>query len=544
MRIERNNLLAGCLFLIGLVAYAPPAAPQSLVVNSDPWQQRQEAGVAIPFRVVNGEIRLTLQEAIQFALQNNLDLSVSKISKEQSRLDYAAADTLYDYGLISSVSGAQNSVPTIDGLPVGLVSRSNNQNFRFGISRLLPTGGSLSLDFSNSRATTNYPLATVNPTYNANLGLTFSQPLLAGRGRKTTEAGLEVARLNTAISDESFELSVINTVTQAIDAYWSLVGAVEQLKVARQGLEQGKQLYEQSRLKVEGGLIPPLELVQSEFGVATRKEAVIVAQANVDNQADALRQLFSVRSRSYWNMPINPETRPELPADIAGMPKDLDRMVDLALKNRPEMRQQQLAQDILELNAYVSDQAIKPQLDLVVGYDLSGVGGTVIERDPVDGNVLSRTGGAEGALRQIINRDFYGWSVGLNFSYTLGNDAARARRDRSRLAVEQGQLQTEGLEVRILGEVHRAFRSLETARQALKSAQLSTSLAERNLEAEQLRFENGRSTSFRLVDIQTDLNNARSREVTAVTTYWQASAEVHRATGRLLEEMGIEIVDD
>ena len=45
----------------------------------------------------------------------------------------------------------------------------------------------------------------MDPTYNANLGLTFSQPLLAGRGRKTTEAGLEVAVFRND-KDEVFAL--------------------------------------------------------------------------------------------------------------------------------------------------------------------------------------------------------------------------------------------------------------------------------------------------------------------------------------------------
>jgi outer membrane protein TolC len=80
-----------------------------------------------------------------------------------------------------------------------------------------------------------------------------------------------------------------------------------------------------------------------------------------------------------------------------------------------------------------------------------------------------------------------------------------------------------------------------TAAQQIESARASVRLQERNLDAEQKRYENGMSTSFRITEIQEDLTQARSRQVSAVTAYRRALASYYRAIGSLLEENGVEL---
>ena len=83
---------------------------------------------------------------------------------------------------------------------------------------------------------------------------------------------------------------------------------------------------------------------------------------------------------------------------------------------------------------------------------------------------------------------------------------------------------------------------MDTASQALESARVSRRLAEKNLDAEQKRYQNGMSTSFQVLEVQEDLTAAKSREVAAITGYRKALVQYYRAIGRLTEESGIEIV--
>jgi outer membrane protein TolC len=91
--------------------------------------------------------------------------------------------------------------------------------------------------------------------------------------------------------------------------------------------------------------------------------------------------------------------------------------------------------------------------------------------------------------------------------------------------------------------VRTAVRGVRTALQQIESTGASRGLAERNLEAERKRYENGLSTSFQVLEIQEDLTTARSREVAAIAGYRRALAEYWRATGRLLEAEGVEFED-
>jgi outer membrane protein TolC len=126
---------------------------------------------------------------------------------------------------------------------------------------------------------------------------------------------------------------------------------------------------------------------------------------------------------------------------------------------------------------------------------------------------------------------------------SVQNREARANRTIAELAVAEERTNLDDLRLTVLTEVRRAARAVTAAAEAIDLAKKTTDLAERNLDAEQKRYENGLSTSFQVLEIQDDLTQARSREVSAIAAYRRALVLFHRATGRLLQEKGIEIED-
>ena len=194
--------------------------------------------------------------------------------------------------------------------------------------------------------------------------------------------------------------------------------------------------------------------------------------------------------------------------------------------------------------AYLRNQTL-PDIDLAIRYNYSGLGGDLLERDPITNEPTGRIvpGGFGDAFEQLTGIDFDTWSATLTFGYPLQNRAARARRTSAELAVEREEARLEDLKAGIVTEVRTAARAVETAAKQIEAARASRVFQERNLDAERKRYENGMSTSYRINEIQEDLALARSREVTAVTTYRRALADYYLATGRLLEEKGIDIAD-
>ena len=204
-----------------------------------------------------------------------------------------------------------------------------------------------------------------------------------------------------------------------------------------------------------------------------------------------------------------------------------------------------MGQKNLEIDALFRGNQAKPSLDLALTYGYNGIGGDLTQRDVFGtGEILFQApGGYDDALDQITGGDFDGWSAALNFTYDIGNRQRKAQRALAEVAVERGEAELQDLELQVITGVRRLARLVEASAEARESARVSRRLAEKNLDAEQKRYQNGMSTSFQVLEIQEDLSQARSREVNTITGYRKALARYYQAVGTLIQESGVELVE-
>lgn len=519
--------------VVGLLAASPAA---SLEGGAD---GASAAAGAPRLHVEEGTLHLALDDALEIALTRNLSLSIERRRVEESSLAVDEGRGIYDLSLETEATVQDLTSPAlsnVDGVPV---IDSARRNFNFGLSQLTPLGGQARLSWTGFRNETTSLDSRLNPAYDVGLSFSYRQPLLRDFGRVPTDRGILVARNRANVSRETFEQQAARVLQEVANAYWALVEAIAQLEVAEQGLELARELHEMNKVKVEVGTLAPLELVQSEVGMATREEEIVLAQARVDDATDRLRLLLNLERGALWQAPIHPETDPETePIEV-----DLDDALALALDQRPELRARRHTVRSLEIDAAFFKNQRQPRLDLVLGYGWAGVGGNlVLERDPETGEILEALpGGFSDAMSQITSQDFARWWASVNLTLPLQDRAGRARKASAEVALERGQLELEELRQTIRGEVRAAARGVETAAKQIERARISSRLAERNLEAERQRYEAGLSTSFQVLQIQEDLTAARSREVSAVAGYRRALAELFRATGQLPTRHGIEL---
>jgi outer membrane protein TolC len=524
--------------LIGLVliAVAPAPAAQERRVATAP-----SADLPAPpaLRMSDGQIRLTLDEAIEFALARNLGLRVERFGREQARLGIQEAMGIYDFGLFGALDAGHSESATASSLEGAAVQEQDTESFTFGVSQLFPTGGTIEADWSSSKLETNSQFFLLNPSYDAGIDVAFRQPLLRNFGRDQTEFGIRVARLSSDQALWTFEDQVSSLILRTELAYWGVVEAEAQLRVAEESRRLAQQLHENNRVRVDVGTLAPLELISSEAGIATRDEELIRARADVANAEDVLKALLYAEGAEVWAADVVPETQ----AETRAVEVDLESAIETAFAERPDLARERVAQQARELEtAFFRGQA-KPRLDLRVGYGFNGVGGDLVVRDE-DGNIVSSVpGGIDDAVEQITNGDFPAWTIGLEFAYPLQNRSARARATIAELAEEQGATVIAEVEQVVTTEVRLAVRALETASQELESARVSVRLQTANLDAERKKFLNGLSTSFQILEVEEDLTNARSREVRAVTGYRRALVAYYRVIGKLLDQAGVTIAD-
>ncbi len=480
---------------------------------------------------VAGKVELTLEDAIALTLKRNLALVVERYRRSQAIQGVEEAFGIFDLDLGTTLQFSEDTRPPTSRLEeAGDALTTESIVLNFDINQLTSYGGTANLSFDNSRVGSSNLQQQPNPQYVINFDLSYTQPLLRNFGRDVTRNGILVAQKNSAISRESFELEVETIVQDVSNRYWLLVEALEQLKVAEESLALAKELHGMNKIQVEVGTMAPLETVRSEAGVATRQEEIIRRTAAVEDSADILRRLLNLDRARYWDIEIVPVTDPIL--DYVAI--DFDEAYATALEKRTDVASQRLDNEIRQLRADLARNQRKPRLDVTGGYGLNGVDGRF---DFADNDYTD-------AFDQILEGDSNGFFLQAVFAYPLQNRTARARNTQADLNVKQGEIEMLDLEQNVLLSVRAFARAVRTAEQQIEAAKVSTKLERKNLEAEQKRYENGLSTSFEVLQIQEDLTEALSREVSAITNYRRALNAFYFATGEILDQVGVELIDD
>ena len=498
------------MLLGGGVAFAqttPPARPQP-------------APQATPGANV---LKLTRDDAIRLAVENNPDLAASRFDPAISDERISAAKAAYVPTLQTGWRrDSQNQPPTsffggTEGLETGIWSANA------AVTQLMPWGGGNYLfGVDTSRTTTNNLISTFNPSTSARLQFSFSQPLWRGFEIDPVRAEIDIATRNRSITDTLVEEEFVGTSADAERAYWRLVAANAQVNVQQRALDLATELERTNRARVDVGQSPPLDLVAARAEVAQRRENLIVARTTARQAEDQLRTLIlDERRPDFWNMRIEPADG----VPPVGPPPDIDAAVRRALAERTDLVRARKEIEIVETGIQLAKNETKPDLRVEASYLTDGAGGTRLQRTGgFPGTIIgTETTAYSSVLGQVLTFDYPTWTVGMTFTYPLGKSAAEANLARARIEKDQASTRLRSLEVAAVREVREAAWLLEQNQQRIETAQLSRELAEQRLEAEQKRFDVGMSTSFLVIQAQRDLAIARQNELQAYLDYQLAS---------------------
>jgi outer membrane protein TolC len=472
-------------------------------------------------------VEVSLDDAVQRALERNLDISVERLNPQVFDFSIAALEANYrptftsNFGLRSQSQFPRSQTAGADMLVTETLTGNTgvSQNIKWG-------GGSFAMAFNNNRQSQSDAFATRNPAINANLTLSFVQPLLRGFRIDGTRAQLQITQLNQQTSEIALRATIVRTLAEVRNAYWDLIYAIEAAEVAEGSLALAAKLVQDNQARVEVGTLAPLDVVQAQAEEATRRQAVAQTAAARRTAELALKRLIvSGTDDPYWTASLTPVDRPTYSAE----PVDVAGAVTRALNTRTDLEQarRQLQANAVSLRS-LSDQRL-PALDLTTGYGLAGIGGTQFVRQGLGGQISQTIpSGYSDALRILANQDAPTWNVGLSFSYPIGSSPAEANLARARLQQRQTIAQNRQLELQIATEVTTAALQVEATRERLQAATAAQELAGRRLEAEQSRFEVGLSTNFFVVQAQRDLRDAQNAQLRALLDYRQAQVAFER----------------
>ena len=472
-------------------------------------------------------VELTLDGAVERALERNLDISVERLNPQTFDFALAALESNYrptltsNFGLRSQSQFPRSQTAGADMLVTETLTGNTGvtQNMKFG-------GGSYSVTFNNNRQAQSDAFATRNPALNTNFTATYVQPLLRNLRIDGTRAQLQITQLNQEMSETQLRATIVRTLANVRNAYWDLVYAIQAAEVAERSLALATKLVEDNQARVEVGTLAPLDVVQAQAEQANRRQAVAQTTAATRTAELSLKRLIvNGTDDPLWVATLEPVDRPTFSSETI----DVAAAVRRALSTRTDLEQSRRtlqANDISLRN--LSDQQL-PALDLTASYGAAGVGGPTFERSGFGGAVTNIIpSGYSDALRILTNRDAPTWNLALNLSYPIGASSAEANLARARLQQRQTIAQARQLELAIATEVTNAALQVEANRERWQAATVARELAELRSEAEQSRFDVGLSTNFFVVQAQRDLRDAQNAELRALLDYRRAQVEFER----------------
>ncbi|HSF18495.1 MAG TPA: TolC family protein [Vicinamibacteria bacterium] len=484
-------------------------------------------------------IDITLQRAIEMALENNLDIVVSRLDTQVQSEGAASARGVYQPLLSANINNLDSRSPAQSQLVGAQVLTSTRTNYNFIWQHELSTGGRYNVSWQNLRSTTNSAFSGFNPLYDAAVSGQVIQPLMQNFRLDPNKQRILVAQNSERISRHQFQVQVMDTVSNVEFAYWDLVFAFRDLEVARKSLELAQDLLRNNRIQVEVGTMAPIDVLEAEAEVAAREEAVILAEEAIRLTEDILKRLINdPESADFWANSYHPVDQPR--SDEVAI--DIDEAVRTALQRRPVLEQSRVELETRDYNVRYTRNQMLPQVDLVGSMAFNGIGGTqLVREDFALPPSLVIPGGYGDAVDQIFGGDFRDWSVGLSVSYPLGNSQAAAAHAQAQVAARQQRARIESDELFIAQEVRQAARAVDTNRKRIDATRVARELAVRRLEAEQKKFEVGMSTSFFIVQSQRDLSQAAANELRALIDYNKAIAAFERARGTILDRSNISV---
>ena len=481
-------------------------------------------------------IELTLQQTIQLTLQNVLDLDVAAYTLEESRFGILSARGVFDPNFEIDLGLTDTKSPTTSRI------QSPESKTAFGntfLTGLLPYGTTYSAGWTNTRRDSEVTgFTTVNPTYNSNFSFGVTQPLLRNFGQTVNERFVVQAKIGEGQNAYGFVTAVQTAIQTAENAYWDLVYAVENLKAKREALDRANDLNRITRIKIDVGALAPIDIVQTEVTIAQREQDIIIAEGLIGDAQDRLRRLLNVQSIPDWSRPIVPTDRPTRESLQTSFVADVNQGYEAALKARPEIKQSLLNIESRKVTYAYSKNQLRPRLDLSAGYGFAGLGANALITNP-DGTTEQLS--YSDALKQIGRRDYPAWNVGLVFAVPIGNRTAKGNSAIANADLELARTNHAIAKANLQIEVRSAARNIDTAYRSVLAARKARELAERNLDAEKKKYENGMTTSFQVAQIQNDLTTAVTSELLSVAVYLKSQVSWHKAIGDLLPRKNVVI---
>jgi outer membrane protein len=493
--------------------------------------------------VVDGKLRLTLQEAVVLTLVNNSNVRLQELNVESAKYSLLNAHSPFD-PLIQASFNAERSISQpfteLAGVPSTQVSLSVlTQATQVNYSQTFETGTNFQANYSINKLSSNSTFNFYNPSTSTFLGFQFTQPLLRNRWLFANRAPLVIARRNLQGSRAMFEVQVSNTIQLVVSQYWNVVQARGNLEVTRTSLDAAEATYKHDKRALELGALPPLDIYRSESEVASRRVQAIQSEYALKQTEDAFRQTVGADLDPYFRALDLDLTEPAEPA-VEQQNADVATALQQAMGKRQEIEVARLSLANDDTSILLAHNNLLPDLRLSGNYSGNGLGGNEYDLNYIPPKLIS-TGGFGDSMTQLFGFAYPSYGFTLTLNLPVKNRSAQAALGNALVSRRHDLYSERQIREQITYDVSNAVHQLEQAKISMAASKEAVELARKTMAAEQRKYELGTGQIFLVLEAQTELAAAEQSRLQSEIGYQLAVALLNYATGSSLEPYGVKI---
>ena len=463
---------------------------------------------------VKKELLIGMVDCVAMALKNNTEIQIRKIYPKVEDQNVRIEKSKFEPNLSFDLSTESNddlSPLTLTGVNP---TKTRTGIFNFGYDEKFVTGTTISLDFDNTRVSSNSLIDTYNPYFDSEASVTITQPLLKGFGIIVNKAGFLIAKNNKLKSDQNLLNEMMNVLTEVKKRYYGFQYTQEQYKVALASLERIQDLHDINKEKYLKGLASNVDLLGSESELAQTEEGVLAAEESMMAAEDNLKFITNlIDDVELWNARI--VLLDKLAYEKHGV--DLINSIEKAFEYRPDYAAAKIELKNKDISVIFYKNNVLPQLDLTGMYGLNGLG-----------QQFSKDMGNMGS------GNYQDWSVGVTFKMPLFSDKERGEYEKSKLDKVKALLDFKRLEQKIILEVRDASRKVDIKYRVLDASTKAKNAEEENYAAQETRFRAGLVSTLDMVIYYERVTKSQVNYVKSVIDYNIAVIELVKAEGMTL----------
>ena len=462
-----------------------------------------------------GPVRQTsLPELLQVAVRQAPALATAKLDIEIAEAQIQQTFARHDWLVDAAVEGSWTESGVVAGVAEG---SSKRLAMRAGISRMIPTGGTVGL-----HAATVYQKTDSTLDYEAwsdSVALSLTQPLLRDRGSRIFNAREQQARISRDAAVLGRRAVALQTVQQIVSAYWDLVLAQRQVAITEASLTLARERLRITEIGSQGGKIAKAEIPAVQQIIATREEEVLGGELLVLERSIALRRAVGLEIAAG-------ELGLRVATELEAQDRDwsVGPLLERAYAASPELAQLAKQESGTTIEIEITENGLLPRLDLALSFGPTGTDekfGTAAA-NLVKFSELSATGS-------------------LTFQQALNREDVRGRSKELRLEREKLRVNAADLKMQISQTLARAVAQIELAKRRVVLSQRAIDLAIENIRIETDRFNLGKSTNFDVLNRLEEQRQAELRKAQALIDWHKAETVVQALTGDLLPAFGIRV---